>query len=54
MLDTAPPSSPKVRTKSVYVLMRTALSIGPLSVRPMNSAVDVPTPTMVRTPLGTS
>src|SRR5215468_6031390 len=47
-------SSPNVRAKSLYVVNRIGSFIGPNFVRPTNSVIDVATPTMVRTPLGTS
>jgi hypothetical protein len=34
--------------------MRTARSTGPRAAQPMNSAIEVATPVMVRTPLETS
>ena len=47
-------TAPKVRSKSPNPLTIVASSSGPRGARPMNAAIDVATPVMVRTPLGIS
>ncbi len=47
-------AAPKVREKSARLRQRTAVFIGPLAVRPRKAAMEVATPVMVWTPLGTS
>jgi len=47
-------SPPKIRSKSPYDVIVTAWSTGPRSARPMNAVIDVATPVIGLTALGTS
>ncbi len=47
-------SPPNRRSNSAKPLMSTGSSVGPLTALPMKAVIDVATPVIVRTPLGTS
>ena len=45
---------PNVRSNSAHESTSVAVSTGPIGAAPMSAVIDVATPTIVRTPLGTS